>query len=121
MAEEEGFKDVDKTFRGVASVESHHERRYRKLLENVERGKVFKKESPIKWNSEIAAMYTKPVRHLRNARSARMREATLKFGVRTARSLANPGLPRILFNTDSFMFLTWKTFCALPRRTTKRV
>ena len=49
VAEEEGFKDVAKTFRGVAKVESYHERRYRKLLANVEQGKVFKKDSSIKW------------------------------------------------------------------------
>ena len=48
-AEEEGFEDVARTFKGVASVENYHERRYRKLLANVEKGKVFKKESPIKW------------------------------------------------------------------------
>ena len=49
VAEEEGFKDVAKTFRGVAKVESYHERRYRKLLANVEQGKVFKKDSSTKW------------------------------------------------------------------------
>jgi rubrerythrin len=49
VAEEEGFKDVAKTFRGVAKVESYHERRYLKLLANLKQGKVFKKDSPIKW------------------------------------------------------------------------
>jgi len=49
VAEEEGFKDVAKTFRMVAKVESYHERRYLKLLANVKQGKVFKKDSPIKW------------------------------------------------------------------------
>jgi len=49
IAEKEGFTDVAKTFRMVAKVESYHERRYRKLLANVEQGKVFKKDSPIKW------------------------------------------------------------------------
>lgn len=49
VAEEEGFKDVGRTFRMVAKVESYHEQRYRKLLQNVEQGLVFKKESPIKW------------------------------------------------------------------------
>ena len=49
VAEKEGFKDVAKTFRGVAKVESYHERRYLKLLTNVELGKVFKKDAPIKW------------------------------------------------------------------------
>lgn len=49
VAEEEGFKDVARTFRGIAKVESYHERRYLKLFSNVESGKVFKKDSSIKW------------------------------------------------------------------------
>ena len=49
VADEEGFKDVARTFRMVAKVENYHERRYRKLLANVEKGKVFKKDSSIKW------------------------------------------------------------------------
>lgn len=49
VAEEEGFKDVAGTFRMVAKVENYHERRYRKLLANVEQGKVFKKDSPTMW------------------------------------------------------------------------
>jgi len=48
-AEKEGFKEVARTFRVVAQVESHHERRYRKLLTNVESDKVFRKDAPIKW------------------------------------------------------------------------
>jgi len=49
IAEKEGFKEVARTFSMVAKVEAYHERRYRKLLENVEKGKVFKKDSVIKW------------------------------------------------------------------------
>ncbi len=49
VAEEEGFKDAATTFRMIAKVENYHERRYRKLLANVEQGKVFKKDKPIKW------------------------------------------------------------------------
>jgi len=49
IAEEEGFKEVARTFRNVAIVENYHERRYRKLLANIEQDKVFKKDSPIKW------------------------------------------------------------------------
>jgi rubrerythrin len=49
VAEKEGFKDVAKTFRSVAKVEAYHERRYLKLLANVEQSKVFKKDTPIKW------------------------------------------------------------------------
>jgi rubrerythrin len=49
VAEKEGFKEVAVTFRMVSKVEAYHERRYRKLLASVEQGKVFKKDSPIKW------------------------------------------------------------------------
>jgi rubrerythrin len=48
-AEKEGFKEAARTFRQVAKVEAHHERRYLKLLANVEQGKVFKKDVPTKW------------------------------------------------------------------------
>jgi rubrerythrin len=48
-AEEEGFPEVAASFRSIADVEAYHERRYRKLLENVEKNKVFKKDKPVKW------------------------------------------------------------------------
>ena len=49
VAEKEGFEEIANTFRMVAKVEKQHERRYRKLLANVEQGKVFKKDKVIKW------------------------------------------------------------------------
>jgi len=49
VAEKEGFKEVAGTFRNVAMVENYHERRYRKLLANIEQGQVFKKDAPVKW------------------------------------------------------------------------
>ncbi len=49
IADGEGFPDVALAFRKIADVEVRHERRYRKLLENVERGMVFKKERPTSW------------------------------------------------------------------------
>lgn len=48
-AEEEGFLEVAHSFRNIAKVELHHERRYRKLLVNVERNHVFKKDKVVKW------------------------------------------------------------------------
>lgn len=48
-AEEEGFLEIAALFRNVAAVEKHHEERYRKLLQNVESGSVFKKSAPTKW------------------------------------------------------------------------
>jgi rubrerythrin len=49
IAEEEGFADVAESFRQIAEVEAHHEARYRKLLENVNGYKVFKKDGVIYW------------------------------------------------------------------------
>jgi rubrerythrin len=45
----EDFAAIANTFRMVAKVEKEHEQRYRKLLANVNQGKVFKKDVPIKW------------------------------------------------------------------------
>lgn len=48
-ADEEGFPEIAKTFRNVALVEEKHEARYRKLAENINKGKVFKKEAKVYW------------------------------------------------------------------------
>ncbi len=48
-AEEEGFLEVSEVFKKIGKVESYHERRFRKLLENVEKGTVFKRDQPVKW------------------------------------------------------------------------
>ena len=48
-AEEEGFKEIAAKFRAIGEVEKHHEERYRKLLENVKDGEVFKKGSIVVW------------------------------------------------------------------------
>jgi rubrerythrin len=49
VADQEGFREVAAAFRAIAKVEVQHEKRYRKLLENVEKGKVFKKDKPAMW------------------------------------------------------------------------
>jgi rubrerythrin len=49
MAESEGFNDVAKTFRQITKVEAWHEKRYRKLLDNLEKDLVFAKPEPVKW------------------------------------------------------------------------
>ena len=48
-AADEGFPMVAHSFREIGEVEEYHERRYRKLLENVKNNKIFKKDKPIKW------------------------------------------------------------------------
>lgn len=49
IAEEEGFKKVASKFRLIAKVEAEHEKRYLKLLKNIEDGKVFEKEEEQEW------------------------------------------------------------------------
>jgi rubrerythrin len=49
IAEEEGFKEVAMAFKMIAKVEKHHEARYRKLYDNLEAGKVFKKDGKVMW------------------------------------------------------------------------
>jgi len=48
-AEKEGFMAIATVFRMIARVEAEHEARYRRLLENVKNGKVFKKDRNTKW------------------------------------------------------------------------
>jgi len=48
-AKQEGFSMVAHSFKKIAEVESYHERRYRKLLENVKKKQVFKKDKIVKW------------------------------------------------------------------------
>jgi rubrerythrin len=49
VAEEEGFPEIATAWREIANVEDKHEKRYRKLLDNVEAGRAFTKERPIRW------------------------------------------------------------------------
>lgn len=49
IAKQEGFPKVSTAFKLIARVEEEHERRYRKLLQNIEENKVFKKDEPVKW------------------------------------------------------------------------
>jgi len=49
IAEEEGFKQIAVAWRMIAKVEAEHEKRYRKLLDNIEKGQVFKKEEETEW------------------------------------------------------------------------
>ena len=48
-AEAEGFPEIAFQMRGVAAIEKEHEERYKKLAENIENNKVFKKDSEVLW------------------------------------------------------------------------
>ena len=49
IAREEGFTEIADSFKEIAEVEEKHEKRYRKLLKNVEDKKVFEKDKSVKW------------------------------------------------------------------------
>jgi len=48
-AREEGFEEIAIQYKEIAEVEEQHEKRYRKLLKNLKEGKVFKKDTAVKW------------------------------------------------------------------------
>ncbi len=52
-AEEEGNKQAAISFQQVGKIEQHHRDRYKKLLQIVEAGTVFKREQPIKWKCSV--------------------------------------------------------------------
>jgi rubrerythrin len=49
IARGEGFKEIADSFKEIAEVEEKHEKRYRKLLDNVKNNVVFKKDKVVKW------------------------------------------------------------------------
>ena len=49
IAEQENFPAIARVFKAIGSIEKHHEKRYRTLLENVEKERVFKREDPVDW------------------------------------------------------------------------
>jgi len=46
---QEGFDEVARVFKEIAEVEEQHEKRYRKLLNNIKEGNVFKRDTMVKW------------------------------------------------------------------------
>jgi rubrerythrin len=48
-AKAEGFVKVAEMYEAISKAEAQHERRYKALLDNIKKGKVWKKDKPIKW------------------------------------------------------------------------
>ena len=48
-AREEGFDEIAEKFEGVAKIEQEHEARYRKLLDNINKERVFSKDGDVIW------------------------------------------------------------------------
>lgn len=49
VARQEGFEAIATAFTEIAEVEEQHERRYRALLKNVREGKVFRRDTVVRW------------------------------------------------------------------------
>ncbi len=49
IARKEGFGEIASVFKEISEVEKQHEIRYRKLLKNLKEGKVFKKDTVVRW------------------------------------------------------------------------
>jgi rubrerythrin len=49
VAEKEGFPDIAALFRRISVAETVHEKRYRALLDRLQKGEVFRRAQPVKW------------------------------------------------------------------------
>lgn len=49
IAEKEGLKEIAQRLRSIAKAESHHEERYKKILEQLEKGTFFRKDEDVWW------------------------------------------------------------------------
>src|SRR3989339_64751 len=49
IAQKEGFNEIAAVFRSICVAERQHEKRYRDLLNNINSGKVFKKDNIVIW------------------------------------------------------------------------
>lgn len=49
VADEEGFAEIAKVFRAIARAEVEHEKRFRKLIANIEQDKVYKRDEKVVW------------------------------------------------------------------------
>jgi rubrerythrin len=50
LARDEGYTEVARSFEQISKAEKFHEGRYRKLIENVSKGEVFKRTTAVKWH-----------------------------------------------------------------------
>jgi rubrerythrin len=49
VAKKEGFPEIAAAFIAISKAEMGHEKRYRALLENIQKERVFKRDKPAKW------------------------------------------------------------------------
>lgn len=65
-AEAEGFKKIASMFKLIATVEAEHEKRYKKLLKNLQENKVFEKDEEVIWVCRKCGYHYKGKRALKN-------------------------------------------------------
>ena len=56
-AKKEGLEDISTAFKMISKAEEAHEKRYRKLLENIEKSQVFTKPTSVKWYCRNCGYY----------------------------------------------------------------
>ena len=49
IAKEEGFEEIAKTFEAISVAEKQHDKRYKDLSDNLEAGRVFKRNNKVTW------------------------------------------------------------------------
>lgn len=52
-ADDEGFPEIAAHFRAIAEVEARHEKRFRKLIDQINSGTMWKREQPIEWQCMV--------------------------------------------------------------------
>lgn len=52
-ADEEGFPEIAAHFRAIAEVEARHEKRFRKFIDQINNGTVWKRDEPIEWQCMV--------------------------------------------------------------------
>jgi len=75
IAEEEGFKEIAVSYKMIAKVEAEHEKRYAKLLANVENNKVFEKDEDTEWMCRKCGYVHKGKKALKNCPACKHPEA----------------------------------------------
>ncbi len=53
VADGEGFSEIGQMLRHIGTVEAQHEKRYLALLKNMKEGKVFRKDTVVKWKCRV--------------------------------------------------------------------
>ena len=49
VAKEEGFNEISAAFKAISVAEKQHDKRYKELADNLEKGKIFKRDGKVVW------------------------------------------------------------------------